>query len=97
MAISTSGLARRLGAVVPGKLTVADAVRVAMAEVDPVALRRLHRAAAPADGVGVLEDHDAPAVLREDRRRDEPGQVGADDRDVGVGLTLHGAPSVSRT
>src|SRR5262249_56715666 len=64
--------ARSLGAMVPGELAVADAVAVAMAEIDPVSLGRGDATAAPPDRVGVLEHHDPPALAREDPARPQP-------------------------
>ncbi len=83
------GLAGGLGAVVPRELAVADAVSVAVAEVDPEAVRRRHRPAAAADRVRGLEDHHPPPVPREDGARDEPRQVAPDDDDVRRGRPLH--------
>src|SRR5262249_39569418 len=84
-------LARRLRAVVPGELAVADVVAVAVTEVDPVPIGTSHGAAAAAAGVRLLEDDDPLAVAGEDRARDQPGERRADDHDVGLCLAgTHG-------
>src|SRR5262250_1366436 len=84
-------LTRRFGAVMPGELAIADAVRIAMTEVDPVAFRGLHGSRARTDRVGMLDHDDAPAVFRQQRSRYQSRQVCADDRHVGSNLTLHRA------
>jgi len=77
------GLARRLGAPVPGELAVADVVSVAVAEVDPVPVGTSDGAAPAADRVGLLEDDGPLPVTGEDRARDQPRECRADDDDVG--------------
>src|SRR5947199_158341 len=89
-------LARRLGAVMPHQLAVADVVTVAVTEVDPPAAGTLDRPAAPAHRVRVVQEDDSLAVPREDRARDQPGERLADDHDVGLALARHGRVSARR-